>query len=382
MDEKKILDSFHLSEESFKKINKSINRLKKLLYFFFLMNLGVIIFIIIIFTIKKKIIYSNSPLDKLSKIKDNLNNLNEKVNYKKETEKLFHNIEKIQNFFCDNLNISHNDDFEKKIKIADINFQNKTYNMNVYIKSDIVSNFIITKKNWEKKATLNILEALNYYSNKYNINNKDIYIIDIGANIGWYSILFGKYGFKVISFEPTKINHYILNKNYCLNKEINITIINKGLYNEDKKCYLYNQIKNEGNGYTICDKYKTLPKFLNFNKTNEIILTKLSNYLPFFSDKNLSLIKIDIEGSEGKAIEGGIDLITKYHVPFIFLEFTPFSLKIHDTDPRQFLQLFIDNGYKISHLNFFDKNYYSIEEILKITKTQIDLYIVYSKILE
>ena len=75
-------------------------------------------------------------------------------------------------------------------------------------------------------------------------------------------------------------------------------------------------------------------------------------------------------------------MITKYHVPFIFLEFTPFSLKIHDTDPRQFLQLFIDNGYKISHLNFFDKNYYSIEEILKITKTQIDLYIVYSKILE
>ena len=69
--------------------------------------------------------------------------------------------------------------------------------MNVYIKSDIVSNFIIRKKNWEKKGTLNLLEALNYYSNKYNINNKDIYIIDIGANIGWYSILFGKYGFKV-----------------------------------------------------------------------------------------------------------------------------------------------------------------------------------------
>ena len=201
MDEKKNLDSFHLSEESFKKINKSINRLKKLLYFLFLMNLGVIIFIIIIFTIKKKIIYSNSPLDKLSKIKDNLNNLTEKVNYKKETEKLFHEIEKIQNFFCDNLNISHNDVFEKKIKIADINFQNKTYNMNVYIKSDIVSNSIIRKKNWEKKGTLNLLEALNYYSNKYNINNKDIYIIDIGANIGWYSILFGKYGFKVISFE-------------------------------------------------------------------------------------------------------------------------------------------------------------------------------------
>ena len=39
------------------------------------------------------------------------------------------------------------------------------------------------------------------------------------------------------------------------------------------------------------------------------------------------MIKIDIEGSEAKAIEGGIELITKYHIPFIFLEFSPSMLK-------------------------------------------------------
>ena len=33
------------------------------------------------------------------------------------------------------------------------------------------------------------------------------------------------------------------------------------------------------------------------------------------------MIKMDIEGSEGKAFESGIELITKYHVPFILMEY-------------------------------------------------------------
>ena len=66
---------------------------------------------------------------------------------------------------------------------------------------------------------------------KKNIKKEDIYIIDIGANIGWYTFILGKYGYKIISFEPLPLNTYILNKNYCLNKDVNITIINKGLYN-------------------------------------------------------------------------------------------------------------------------------------------------------
>ena len=65
------------------------------------------------------------------------------------------------------------------------------------------------KRSWENEETENILKSLNYYSNKKNIKKKDLYIIDIGANIGWYSILLGKFGFKVISFEPNENNFYI-----------------------------------------------------------------------------------------------------------------------------------------------------------------------------
>ena len=55
---------------------------------------------------------------------------------------------------------------------------------------------------------------------------------------------------------------------------------------------------------------------------------------------------------------------------------------MHDTVPKQFLKLFTDNGYKIGLIDFFDKNFYTFEDIVKKIKTHIDLYIIYSKILE
>ena len=135
-----------------------------------------------------------------------------------------------------------------------------------------------------------------------------------------------------------------------------------------------------GDGWVICDKDKKLPNDL--KKTGDIVLTKLNNYASFLSKNNFALIKIDVEGSEGKAIEGGIKLISDYHVPFIFLEFSSNSLRIHDTDPKQFLELFENNGYKFSFTSFFEKDYVSIEKIMSTIKGFSNLYIIYYKFLE
>jgi len=211
-----------------------------------------------------------------------------------------------------------------------------------------------------------------------NIENNNIFILDIGANIGWHSIFLGKYGYQILSFEPSDINIYILRKNYCLNPNLNIVFIKKGLYNEEKKCDHYILRGNVGNGMILCDNNVTVPADL--IKSGEIIITKLSNYIEFLSRRNLALIKIDIEGSEGKAIESGIELITNYHVPFIFLEFTPKSLRLHGTDPMKFLEMFENNGYKFPKDSFFDNKYYTKQEL--INEGLINLFIVYSNIIK
>jgi FkbM family methyltransferase len=253
-----------------------------------------------------------------------------------------------QNNFCENTNKYYNDEYENKIKLQKVNFNNKTYNMFIYKQNDTVSNYISKLNVWEKYDTDKILEALNYFSKRKNLTENDIYILDIGGNVGWYTFLLGKYGYKIITFEPNKINYYILNKNYCLNKGLNITLINKGLFLEEKKCYIHSYKSNIGNGNLNCNKRPNK----NYINNGEIILTKLSNYVPFFINKNLALIKIDIEGLEEKAFESGIELITEYHVPFIFMEIVPQLLISYGTEPKKFLEMFLNNGYKINILVF------------------------------
>lgn len=300
--------------------------------------------------------------------------------YKEYNEIINEKYIKEQNYFCAHQDQFYNQEFEDQIRLIDININNKKYQMYIYKKDDAVSNHIIKVKKWEENETNILLKGLNYYKNKYNIKSEDIYILDIGANIGWYSFCLGKYGYKILSFEPSLINAYILKKNYCLNKELNITIINKGLYNQEKNCNIYNVFRNIGDGMILCEEKKNLLPILKKNQENYIILTKLSNYINYLSTKNLVLIKMDVEGSEGKAIEGGIEIITKYQVPFIFMEFCPKFLRIHGTEPKELLKLFENNGYKISPKHFFDENHYSIEDIIKNTGLYINLYIVHSKI--
>ena len=88
-----------------------------------------------------------------------------------------------------------------------------------------------------------------------------------------------------------------------------------------------------------------------------------------------------MEGSEELAIKSGIELIKKYHVPFIFLEFTPNLLQEHKSNPKDFIQFFIDNDYAISLNGFLDKTYISLEELL-IKNTQINIYLIHKKFID
>ena len=288
-------------------------------------------------------------------------------------QKYFYN----QNFFCINKEIFYNSLYEKKIEIKNAVFEDINLKMFIYKKTDGVSINISKNKIWERKETKSILSALNYFSVKKNILKNDIFILDVGANIGWYSLILGKRGYNIVSFEPSKINYYILLKNYCLNKDIKVTIINKGLDNELNNCTLYHPSNNIGDAIIIKDQQNI---DFNYYEKEVIKLTKLDNYLTFLCKKNLALIKLDIEGSESKALESGYDLISKYNIPFIFMEWSLYLMKKRGTDPKSLLEMLEKNGYKFSRENFLSKKYCSINEFLNIPNTNI--YIVYSKFLE
>ena len=76
--------------------------------------------------------------------------------------------------------------------------------------------------------------------------------------------------------------------------------------------------------------------------------------------KEIALIKIDVECTEEKALKSGIEFITKNHVPFIIFEFSRKFLIDHWPNLNIFIQMFLDNGYKISTTGFFPLIYDSI----------------------
>ena len=197
-------------------------------------------------------------------------------------QKYFYN----QNFFCINKEIFYNSFYEEKIETMNAVFEDINLKMFIYKKNDGVSIDISKNKVWESEETQSILSALNYFSVKKNILKKDIFILDVGANIGWYSLILGKRGYNIVSFEPSKINYYILLKNYCLNKDIKVTIINKGLDNELNNCTIYHPTNNIGDAIIFKDPINI---DINHYVKEEIKLTKLDNYLTFLSKKYCSI---------------------------------------------------------------------------------------------
>ena len=198
-----------------------------------------------------------------------------------------------QKEFCLHPDKFYNQKYEKLIKLTKFSFRNISYQMYVYNKVDRwISYEIIRTAKYEPKSMSNFLDILRYYASKNKIKkNEDIFMLDIGGNLGVYPLFLSKFGYSIITFEASPRNSYIIYKNYCrISNNSNIIIVNKGLSNEDKICNYYSHIKAIGNGAVLCNENKNITTAgnLKLQKEFEIRLTKLSNFLPYLSRKHIA----------------------------------------------------------------------------------------------
>lgn len=143
-------------------------------------------------------------------------------------------------------------------------------------------------KEYEKKR----MKQLYHFSKKIN---SEIFI-DIGANIGFYSILLSGHFKKIYSFEPNQRNFQVLRKNINTNDLKNIKIFNYGLGENDEELIGSSNTKGklfQTSGFSIS---KT-------NYKGEKVSIKKGDGILIFNNKNLT-IKIDVEGFELFVLKG------------------------------------------------------------------------------
>ena len=135
-------------------------------------------------------------------------------------------------------------------------------------------------------------------------------VIDIGANIGRYTIIsskrVGTKG-KVVAIEAHPGNFEILNRNIKLNQLTNIIPLNYAAYSKETKIKLY--VPDEESGYTI---YHTLmertgKKFVEVNANTLDYLLQLNQ----IRQEEVNWIKIDVEGAEFEVLKGATNVLSK-----------------------------------------------------------------------
>jgi len=199
-----------------------------------------------------------------------------------------------------------------------------------------------------KKAFF-IYETLYFFYKRFSDNSKikelkkiikpGMTVLDIGANIGFYSKLFSKLvgaEGRVYSFEPDEENFEYLKKN---TKECNNVVINKMAVSDKSgkmKLYISDDLNVDHNVYDNGEGRKTC----------EIDAVSLDDY---FIDKDIDInfIKIDVQGFDYYAILGGEKTISKSKKVDILSEFWPFGLHKAGVGPYQYLELIKRMGFKV-----------------------------------
>ncbi len=187
---------------------------------------------------------------------------------------------------------------------------------------------------------------------KYNFSNK--VALDIGANIGNHSIFFSELFKYVYAFEPNPHTYELLKINSifaCAKR--NIKIRKYGLSNKNKK-FAFNIDKKNIGASAIIDNSK-IPS----EKNIQITVKKLDS-IKEIRNKNISLIKVDVEGHELEVLLGAKKLLRK-NCPIVLFEQHRNEFKLKTSPTIDFL--------KSLNYNFctIEKNFYFGESYLQKT---------------
>ena len=249
-------------------------------------------------------------------------------------------------------------------KIAFVKKVNKKILTLVRQKTVVVNGLIL---NLDKKDSLNLSVNRNYEPEETAFLKATIkkgqHVIDIGANIGYYTTLLaslvGEHG-KVYAFEPDTENFELLNRNIAANGFKNVVVENLAVSETSRDILLfYSGDKGDQRIYDSSDGRQSM----------KIKATSIDDY---FANINHSIdfIKMDIQGAEGLALQGMEKTIRKNKGIILNIEFWPFGLEKSAFGSLNFLNALVRCGLVFYDLNNKRLSQANREEFVKVYKPE------------
>ncbi len=269
------------------------------------------------------------------------------------------------------------------------NHQNP-FSIEVYLDRDIVSKQI-QKGGWEVDKVKAFNSYFLEYSKRHNISLSNLYFVDIGANIGWFTLNMAALGVNVLAFEPMEENIQLLEKSLSLPENVasgisdRITLFRHGLGVKNQTCVVYSHNVNVGDGHVKClDEDQKVPGASmeqkihrmiphNYSIRGRIPIRRLDDVIQSYrkergkdngDDFKVVCVKMDTEGYEGNVLEGGAGfLLESGLVDVIITEFVPKWLEEKGGDPVLFMSKMKEAGYRVVKTNVVLRK---LQEILKM----------------
>ncbi|XP_033748261.1 uncharacterized protein LOC117333197 isoform X1 [Pecten maximus] len=169
---------------------------------------------------------------------------------------------------------------------------------------------------WESQLVNLVLAALQ--------KEKNAVFLDIGANLGIYSLMAAKQGFRTVSIEPLKINvQRICSSVRAGHFSDKMTIVRGALSDVSQNVTLGMDVNNVGGSFVLQDQNQIKVKASEVGGTySDVVMSTTLDNLLQLPDINSTrvVIKMDVEGYEHKVLRGGEKFFNRMDVPTILME--------------------------------------------------------------
>ena len=203
---------------------------------------------------------------------------------------------------------------------------------------------------WEAVKTMRVIRLMDNV--RLQSGRENATFVDVGANIGWYSLAVASQGFPVVAIEPAAYNTDLLKASIELNSLEDLLKVHQVLVTdklEERSCLRLapygNPKVNRANFQitTFCDDDD------DDSNNNGLRSTTIDQIVSNGYYNDIHVIKLDIEGYEAKALRGAMQLLRSENPPcFVILEYIPAYLKMAgEENPNLLFSELMRLGYEL-----------------------------------